>query len=210
MGLRHDNLVVARVAPGRRHAGGADRRARTVLFDTSASRALGFDRQVRRRLADVLKNMREQTGGDFSLRAGVLRSGDRGRSTTGPASGFGQAQLERIASRAGARGPPTWRGALTAAGGGRGRARGGCWCSPTDHDRGLGRARGACATRAKALAAAGVSSAPTRSSTAGSRTPPRLKALTTADLPSDGVVMDARLPLETIAAQARQRDACRR
>src|SRR5690606_12424702 len=66
MGLRHDNLAVARVAPVGEMPP-VPIGALTVLFDTSASRALGFDRQIRR-LADVLSSMREQSGEEFALR----------------------------------------------------------------------------------------------------------------------------------------------
>ncbi|MCY1055926.1 AgmX/PglI C-terminal domain-containing protein [Nannocystis sp. SCPEA4] len=193
MGLRHDNLVVARVAP----AGDMPAvpiGALTVLFDTSASRALGFDRQIRR-LADVLKNMREQSGEDFPLRVVCF---DQTTETvySGPASGFGQAQLERIASRR-ALGASDLAGALTAvAADASGSQRllvfsdGITTAGSAEH--------AALRDAAKTLAAAGFERADAIVD-GGIQDTTTLKALTTADLPRDGVVMDARLPLETIA-----------
>ncbi|MCY1066616.1 AgmX/PglI C-terminal domain-containing protein [Nannocystis sp. RBIL2] len=193
MGLRHDNLVVARVAPvGDMPA--VPIGALTVLFDTSASRALGFDRQLRR-LADVLKSMREETGGDFSLRVVCFDQATE-EVYDGPASGFGQAQLERIASRR-ALGASDLAGALTSLAADAGGSR--RLLVFSDGITTAGSAEHAALRDAsKALAAAGFERADAIVD-GGIQDTASLKALTTADFPSDGVVMDARLPLETIA-----------
>ena len=192
-GLRHENLVVARVAPAGEMPP-APVGALTVLFDTSASRALGFDRQIRR-LADVLEGMREKTGEDFALRV-VCFDQQTEEVYSGPASGFGQAQLERIASRR-ALGASDLEGALTAVA----AAPGGSTRLLVFSD-GIATAGSAELARldaaAKALAAAGFERADAIVD-GGIQDTATLKAVTTGDLPVDGVVVDARLPLETIA-----------
>ncbi|HEY8377388.1 MAG TPA: AgmX/PglI C-terminal domain-containing protein, partial [Nannocystis sp.] len=193
LGLRHDNLVVARVSPAGEMPP-APIGALTVLFDTSASRALGFDRQIHR-LADVLKSMREQSGEDFALRVLCF---DQATEVVyaGPVSGFGQAQLERIASRR-ALGASDLAGALAAVAKDAGGSRrmlvfsdGIATAGSAEH--------AALRDAAKALTAVGFERVDAIID-GGIQDAGALKALTTADLPRDGVVMDARLPLETIA-----------
>jgi hypothetical protein len=89
IGLRHGNLALARVA-----ASGEMPPARvdglTVLFDTSASRALDFDRQIAD-LAGLLATLRDQTGEDFALRV-LCFDQSTDEIYAGPASGFGSAR----------------------------------------------------------------------------------------------------------------------
>jgi outer membrane protein OmpA-like peptidoglycan-associated protein len=66
LGLRHENLVVARITPVTEAA--PDRPAGlVVLFDTSASRALGFGAQVAR-LAELLDQLRHDLGAQTPLK----------------------------------------------------------------------------------------------------------------------------------------------
>jgi TonB family protein len=193
MGVRHDNLAVARVAPVGEMSP-VPMGALTVLFDTSASRALAFDRQIRR-LEAVLKSIHDRTGDDFALRVVCFDQATE-LVYAGSVSGFGPAQLERIASRR-ALGASDLAGALKAvAARPDGSQRllvfsdGIITAGSTEHAD-LRAATRSLATagfeRADAIVDGGIQDATT------------LAALTTADLPSDGVVMDARLPLETIA-----------
>ena len=193
MGLRHENLVVARVAPVGEMPPVAIG-ALTVLFDTSASRALGFDRQIRR-LADVLQGMRERTGEDFALRV-ICFDQQTEEVYSGPASGFGQAQLERIVSRR-ALGASDLVGALRAVASAPGGSQrllvfsDGIVTAGSEEHVAIDEA-------AKALAAAGFGRADAIVD-GGIQDTEALKALTTGDLPSDGVVMDSRLPIATMA-----------
>ncbi|MCA9714561.1 MAG: AgmX/PglI C-terminal domain-containing protein, partial [Myxococcales bacterium] len=96
VGLRHQNLAVARIAPvANLPADPID--GLTVLFDTSASRALGFARQVDR-LGKVIAAVRTASQGDFPLRV-VCFDQELEQVYEGPASGFGRPQLDRVFSR---------------------------------------------------------------------------------------------------------------
>ncbi len=96
MGLRHQNLAVARIAPvANLPADPID--GMTILFDTSASRALGFARQVQR-LGAVITAMRTAAQADFPLRV-VCFDQELEQVYEGPASGFGKPQLDRVFSR---------------------------------------------------------------------------------------------------------------
>lgn len=193
VGLRHDNLAVARVAPVG-HMPAAPIGALTVLFDTSASRALGFERQIRR-LVEVLTNLREETGEDFPVRV-VCFDQSIEEVYAGPVSGLGPAPLERIASR-GALGASDLAGALQATA----RAPGGSKRLLLFSD-GITTAgsseHAALHSAASALAAAGFERVDAIVD-GGIQDTGALKALTTADLPHDGVVIDARLPPTAIA-----------
>jgi hypothetical protein len=111
MGLRHDNLAVARVA-----AVGDTRPAPisrlTVLFDTSASRALGFERQVER-LGETIAALR-RAGEDFDLRL-LAFDQDTHEVYDGKASGFGGPHLAAVIKR-GAFGASDLERALVAVG----------------------------------------------------------------------------------------------
>lgn len=61
MGLRHDNLVVARVTPVIGSLPADPVRSLAVLIDTSASRALGFEEQANR-VAALLSELRKRDG----------------------------------------------------------------------------------------------------------------------------------------------------
>jgi len=93
--LRSDELVLARVAPvlpvQRSAIDGL-----TVLFDTSASRALGFGAQVDR-LGALLAALRNGSG-DFALRV-VAFDQDAAEIYRGPASGFGQREQSALLER---------------------------------------------------------------------------------------------------------------
>ena len=111
IGLRHGNLALARVA-----ASGEMPPARidglTVLFDTSASRALDFDRQIAD-LAGLLALLRDQTGDDFALRV-LCFDQSTDEVYAGPVSGFDSTHLQRISARR-ALGASDLRRALAAA-----------------------------------------------------------------------------------------------
>jgi tetratricopeptide (TPR) repeat protein len=192
IGLRHDNLAVARVAP----AGAmppAPIGGLTVLFDTSASRALDFDRQIAD-LATLLKSLQEQTGEDFNLRVVCFD-----QSTTdiyaGPASGFGSPEIERISTRR-ALGASDLRRALAAVTTGPVLPRvlvlsdGIATAGPRELAQ--------IELAAHALASAGVQRIDAIVD-GGIQDASTLKALTTADLPAKGIVADGRLPRSVLA-----------
>ncbi len=96
LGLRHDNLVVARVTPV---LGGETDELDSlfVLLDTSASRALGFDRQVSR-VARLIEGLAAGAGPQtpvavacFDQRTDLVYEGTAG--------GFGEAQRAAILQR---------------------------------------------------------------------------------------------------------------
>ncbi len=192
IGLRHANLAVARVAPaGAMPAvpvGGL-----TILFDTSASRALDFDRQLAD-LAALLKSLQEQTGEDFTLRV-VAFDQSTAEIYAGPASGFGPAEIERISTRR-ALGASDLRRALAAVALGPVLPRvlvisdGVATAGPRE----LAQIEAA----ARALASAGVQRIDAIVD-GGIQDASTLKALTTADLAFKGVVADGRLPRNLLA-----------
>jgi len=96
IGLRHGNLALARVAAAGdmppAPVGGL-----TVLFDTSASRALDFDRQIAD-LAALIAGLRDETGEDFALRV-LCFDQSTDEIYTGPASGLDTTHLQRISAR---------------------------------------------------------------------------------------------------------------
>jgi hypothetical protein len=95
VGLLHDGVAVARVAaPGSTF--GAPITELTILFDTSASRALGFAGKVRR-LGELVAALREQPG-DFPLRVAAFDQ-EVALVYSGPASGFGEHELRQLWSR---------------------------------------------------------------------------------------------------------------
>ena len=111
MGLRHDNLAVARVAVvGDTRPAPISRL--TVLFDTSASRALGFERQIDR-MRDTLAALRG-AGEDFDLRL-LAFDQDTLEVYNGKASGLTSEHLAAIVKR-GAFGASDLEGALESVG----------------------------------------------------------------------------------------------
>ncbi|MBK7826856.1 AgmX/PglI C-terminal domain-containing protein [Nannocystis sp.] len=191
MGLRHDNLAVARVA-----AVGATLPAPisrlTVLFDTSASRALGFERQVERMHA-TLAALRA-VGDDFDLRL-IAFDQDTQEIYSGKASGLGPAQLKAIVDR-GAFGASDLERALQAVGTGAdsiGRV--------LVFSDGISTAGDAELTALQA-AARNLSQRGTQRIDAiidgGIQDAEVLRQIATAELLSHGVVLDARLPQDNI------------
>ena len=192
IGLRHDNLAVARVAP----AGAmppAPIGGLTILFDTSASRALDFDRQIAD-LAALIKNLQEQTGEDFTLRVTCFDQ-STAEIYAGPASGFGPVEIERISTRR-ALGASDLRRALAAVTIGPVLPRvlvisdGIATAGPRELAQ--------IELAAHALASAGVQRIDAIVD-GGIQDASTLKALTTADLPAKGIVADGRLPRSVLA-----------
>ena len=99
MGLRHDNLVVARVRPLDGKLPPDPVRGLLVLVDTSASRALGFHDQVAR-LSALVTSLRGP-GGDLPLTVAAF---DQTVEVmySGAARGFGAAVEQKAAAAAGA------------------------------------------------------------------------------------------------------------
>jgi tetratricopeptide (TPR) repeat protein len=95
MGLRHDNLVVARVRTEANNAGGDPIRSLLVLIDTSASRALGFEAQLSR-LTRVLAAA--ASAGDFDLQV-IAFDQDTAPFYKGRASGWGDDDVRRLLDR---------------------------------------------------------------------------------------------------------------
>ncbi|WP_146156085.1 AgmX/PglI C-terminal domain-containing protein, partial [Enhygromyxa salina] len=93
VGIRHQELALARVAAvGELPPDPVDEL--TILFDTSASRALGFDGQLRR-LEALVAELR--AGADFRLRVMTFDQ-ELALIYEGSATGFGPAQLQKIYS----------------------------------------------------------------------------------------------------------------
>jgi len=100
-GLRHENLLVARVQPLADLSDGGGKAAlpasMTVLFDTSASRALGFTSQVEV-LANVVQELRSKAGGALPLRV-VAFDQETEEIFAGKAADFGPNHLQRLKDR---------------------------------------------------------------------------------------------------------------
>ena len=95
LGLHHDGFAIARMsAPGSMFP--APITDLTILFDTSASRALGFAGKVSR-LGELVAALRERQG-DFQLRVAAFDQ-EVELVFHGPASGFGEHELQRLWSR---------------------------------------------------------------------------------------------------------------
>ncbi len=112
LGLRHDDQVIARIAPVP-HDHSDPIESLTVLFDTSASQAVGFDAEVDR-LDGLLAELQGWTAEDIPLRVICF---DQGAETVfeGRISDFGERHLETIRRR-GALGASDLVGALRFAG----------------------------------------------------------------------------------------------
>lgn len=94
-GLRHDNLVVARIKPLIDKAAADPLRSLLVLVDTSASRALGFEAQLQR-LTQVLAAA--AAAGDFDLQVSAFDQ-DAEPFYKGLASGWGDDDVRRMLER---------------------------------------------------------------------------------------------------------------
>jgi tetratricopeptide (TPR) repeat protein len=195
MGLRHDNLAVARVA-----AVGATKAAPigglVVLFDTSASRALGFTAQVQR-LRELLQALPEPLHEDFPLR---IFSFDQAvhEVYSGPVRGLRPATLDALVDR-GALGASDLAGALKQVGAALGPGHGvsrllvisdGIATAGDTEANALQQAARALAERGiqriDAIVDGGIQDAEV------------LRQISSAELPQRGVVIDARLTLAAV------------
>jgi hypothetical protein len=94
--LRSDNLVVARVRP-KLDLPDQNIEGLSVLFDTSASRALGFSAQIER-FANLLSALVRRQGKDFDLLV-LAFDQDTEEIYRGPASGFSLREKGRLLAR---------------------------------------------------------------------------------------------------------------
>jgi outer membrane protein OmpA-like peptidoglycan-associated protein len=106
--LRRGSLAVARVTPVAASSPEPISNL-VVLFDTSASQARGFAREIAR-LGDLVEALRKGAKSDLSLRVACFDQ-EVVEIYNGPAAGFGQAHLARITAR-GALGASDIEGAL--------------------------------------------------------------------------------------------------
>lgn len=99
VGLRHQNLVLARISPTELVSASQTDPLDSllVLFDTSASRALGFDAQVAA-LGELVAALKQQAGPALPLRV-LAFDQDVEEIFTGSAGDFGKAQLEKLKQR---------------------------------------------------------------------------------------------------------------
>ena len=95
-GLRSGNLVLARVQPMPDDAPDPVSSA-VILFDTSASRALGFNDQIDL-LGKVVRELSARSGGDLALTVACFDQ-TTAPMFSGKASAFGEAELAKIRSR---------------------------------------------------------------------------------------------------------------
>jgi tetratricopeptide (TPR) repeat protein len=96
MALRNGELVVARVVPVL-SLPAAKVDGLTVLFDTSASRALGFGAQIER-LGALVKDLQSRAGNDFELRV-VAFDQTSEEIYRGPAGAFGIREQSKLLAR---------------------------------------------------------------------------------------------------------------
>ena len=195
VGLRYDRLAVARVAPDvklpQESISGV-----TLLFDTSASRAVDFKGQVAR-LGKIIEELRAATGNDFELR--VLCFDQTVEPVfTGKASSFSADAQQAILKR-NALGASDLAGALKYVAD-----------NPSKHERVLvvsdGIATAGDTDRDKLRAAAGaLAKAGVRRIDAvvdgGVQDEISLKQITGGTLERDGIVVNARLPAPLLASR---------
>jgi len=192
LGLRNDNLVVARVVPFAATAARDEVGALSVLIDTSASRALGLDEQVAAFEA-LVAELRKT--GDPTLSVSAFDQ-DVSPLYTGKASAMGHVVRDRILQRR-ALGASNLQRALDWLASAKERhARvllvtdGVATAGETTADK--------LRPRVKALAAAGVQRLDVLA-VGGIRDDALLARLVTAGLARDGVVLDAAQPAATVA-----------
>jgi outer membrane protein OmpA-like peptidoglycan-associated protein len=193
LGLRHENLTVARITPVTDAAPDPVENL-LILFDTSASRALGFEAQVAR-LAEIVAELKRATGPQVPLEVACFDQ-EVVDVYDGNLGGFGKNQLQPILDRR-ALGASDLGRALDWAGK---RARrwsrvlvvsdGVATAGPTDGQE----LRKVIST----LGNAGVKRLDVVV-TGGIRDEAALKRLTAGGLSHDGVVLDDELPSSTIA-----------
>ncbi len=201
LGLRHDHLVVARVVPlGEPRPDEIEGLA--ILVDTSASRALGFDRQTR--LVEKLVDALEAGAGDVPLLVAAFDQ-EVVRLHQGTAAGFGAAELKALRDRS-ALGASDLEGALSWLRGtiGEGKARYPRVLIVTDGVATAGDTEGD-GLRAAASALAGVGVQRVDALVLGGiRDADTLARLVTAELPRAGAVIDGDAPLEEVARRLTQ------
>ena len=195
VGLRYDRLAVARVAPDVKLPQ-VPVTGVTLLFDTSASRALDFKGQVAR-LGVLVGELRAAAGNDFPLTVACFDQTVEAV-FSGPASSFSADAMQAIAKR-GPLGASDLAGALK-------------WVAaqPKSHDRVIvlsdgvatagGTERDALRSAASELARAGVRRLDAVVD-GGLRDESVLRQLTTAGLESAGILVDARLPAPLVASR---------
>ena len=194
VGLRFDRLAVARIAPDVKLPQ-APLASVTLLFDTSASRALDFKGQVGR-LGKLVAELRAASGNDFPLTVACF---DQTVETvfSGNASSFGADAAQAILRR-GPLGASDLAGALRWAAGGRPSERvivvgdGVATAGDTERD-------------ALRKAAAELGRAGVRRIDAvvdgGLRDEALLRQITTAELEQAGILVDAALPAPLVASR---------
>jgi hypothetical protein len=99
VGLRHQNLVLARISPTELVTASQTDPLDSllVLFDTSASRALGFAAQVSA-LGELVATLKQQAGPALPLRV-LAFDQDVEEIFSGSAGDFGKAQLDKLTQR---------------------------------------------------------------------------------------------------------------
>ncbi|MGB1016599.1 MAG: VIT domain-containing protein, partial [Nannocystaceae bacterium] len=96
LGLRYDNMVVARFSPVH-HDHSAPVKSLTVLFDTSASQALDYPKHIRR-LEELLAALKSRVPGDIRLR--VVAFDQTARTVySGKLSKFGAQEVKELRRR---------------------------------------------------------------------------------------------------------------
>jgi outer membrane protein OmpA-like peptidoglycan-associated protein len=96
LGLRHQNLTVARITPVTQLSPDPIE-SLMILIDTSASRALGFRAQLER-VRDLIAKLAIEVGQDLPLKVACFDQ-EVVQIYSGPARGFGQQQLAEIFER---------------------------------------------------------------------------------------------------------------
>jgi|CXWL01.1.fsa_nt_gi tetratricopeptide (TPR) repeat protein len=197
LGLRHDNLVVARVAPDLGANAADEVRGLYILVDTSASRALGYAATAAR-VSDLVSGLAAGAGPTTPLAVATF---DQTAATlyAGTAVGFGGRERNRLATvrplgASDLEGALRWLAARLAKDHRYPRV-----LLVSDGIATAGRTDGADLRAAVAsLAAAGVERLDLLAP-AGQRDQASLRELVVGNLPRDGVVLDGAAPLSELA-----------
>ena len=194
VGLRYDRLAVARIAPDVKLPQ-LPLTGVTLLFDTSASRALDFKGQVAR-LTLLVSELRAASGGDFPLTVACFDQGVE-IAFSGSASSFSADAVQAILTR-GPLGASDLTGALRWVAAQKAHERvivvgdGVATAGETERD--------ALRKAASELARAGVRRLDAVVD-GGLRDESILRQITTADLEQAGIVVDAALPAPLVASR---------
>ncbi|HEY3358973.1 MAG TPA: VIT domain-containing protein [Polyangia bacterium] len=193
VGLRHENLVVGRVTPVTQAR--EDKLARlAILFDTSASRALGFAGQVQR-LAALLDALRTSAGPQVEVTLAAFDQ-DVEEVYRGPLGGLGQPALDRLRARRPLGASDLGRALAHLA---TAPGKGGRVLVITDGIATAGETEGnALRDQVAKLGPAGVERLDVLVD-GGIRDEELLKKLVSAGLPRDGIVVEAGLPATLVA-----------